>query len=49
MFATFPPSPSRLSRLYCPQVLYKVYEPAELRPVLEAVNAEQTQEKEKEK
>lgn len=32
-----------------PQMLYRVYEPSELKPVLEAVNAEMTKEKEKEK
>lgn len=31
-----------------PQVVYKVYEDAELKPLLDAVNAEQSKEKEKE-
>ena len=33
--------------LYCPlQMLYRVYEPSELKPVLDAVNADMTKEKE---
>lgn len=31
------------------QILYKVFEPSELQPVLDAVNADMTKEKEKEK
>jgi hypothetical protein len=30
------------------QILYKVYEDAELKPILDTVNAEQSKEKEKE-
>lgn len=49
----FTPKPLMMPRLPPPppsgqQMLYKVFEPAELKPVLDAVNADMTKEKEKE-
>lgn len=41
-------SPCLFPCCLCPQIIYKVYEPSDLKPVLDAVNAEQTEEKKKE-
>ena len=40
--------PAAVSAVRAVQVVYKVYEDAELKPILDAVNAEQSKEKEKE-